>query len=124
MEVLNYSPAFLSEVREMAKSHGIEVEPSLLPKVGKIVPGLAVVFLYQTDSGLAFIDNAVTNAAANPVRRARAVYAVIEAITEEARRLGFKTTASTSNASGVCKMMARLGFKVHAQNFKLMTRTL
>ena len=81
-----------------------------LPQIGFIVEDLAAGFLFCTDSTIAFADLFVSNPAAAPVLRARAVEAIVERLTEEAKACGFKYVAGACSSPGTKKLCLRRGF--------------
>src|SRR5258705_9376147 len=77
------------------------VGPEFLPKVGFVVPGVAMGFLYQTDSAVAHIEGLVANPKVSGEDRLRAIDEVVHAIIGEARKLGFKVLQGTTSLRAV-----------------------
>ena len=86
------------------------VGPEFLPKVGYVVPGLAMGFLYQTDSAIAHIEGLVANPGAQGQARTQAIDEVVIAIIDEAKRLGFKTLHGLTELPVIVERAKRLGF--------------
>ncbi len=81
-----------------------------LPQSGFVIPGKAAGFLYRTDSSLALIENLVASPELRPEERSAAVDAIVLAVSDEARRLGFKMLLGYTQLDAVVKRAVRLGF--------------
>jgi hypothetical protein len=99
-----------AQVDQWHKEWNQTVTPDALPKVGFIVPGLAVGFLYQTDSSVGMIETFIVPKNADKVERGKAIDAIILAIIAEARRLGFKSLLGSTQLDAMVKRVERLGF--------------
>ena len=84
--------------------------PELLPKVGFAVPGVAMGFLYQTDSKVALIEALVANPDVPAAERTGAIDEVVLAIIAEARALGFKVLHGQTEFKVIVDRAKRLGF--------------
>lgn len=75
----------------------MEIVPhNLLPPVGFIVPEVACAHLYQTDGGVAILENFISNPRTTHDQRVKALDIIIEALTEEAKKSGFKLITALS----------------------------
>lgn len=81
-----------------------------LPKTGFIIPGKAAGFLYRTDSSVAWIETLVAAPGLGREERSQAVDAIVSAIIEEARKLGFKLLLGHTVLDAVVKRAERFGF--------------
>jgi len=82
-----------------------------LPSNGKIVPGVAVGFLLQTDTRCAVIDFLITNKHAKQIDRGRAIDAIARGLILKAKSLGFERVRCDSQIDTVKKKALSLGFK-------------
>ena len=88
----------------------LPMEPQYLPKVGFVSPGVAMGFLYQTDSAVALIEALVANPKASGADRTRGIDEVVVAIIGEARALGFKILHGQTELPVIIERAKRLGF--------------
>jgi hypothetical protein len=73
------------------KGHNFaELPAQMLPRTGFIADNAACGFLYSTDSGIAWMEWITTNPEASKSRKKEALGAVVNALVNEAGRLGFK----------------------------------
>jgi hypothetical protein len=86
------------------------VGPEFLPRVGYVVPGVAMGFLYQTDSAVAHIEGLVANPKVGGEQRSAAIDEVVMAIIAEAKKLGFKTLHGQTELPVIVERAKRLGF--------------
>jgi len=93
--------------------------PRILPKVGFIVDDLAAVFLYQTDSDLAYIENLVSNPHAGYEERDDAICQVTDTALQAATILGFKFVMGVTKNKSVLVRAVKKGAKVEAGQFLL-----
>lgn len=87
------------------------VGPEFLPKVGYVVRGIAMGFLYQTDSAVCHIEGLVANPAVKGSERNAALDQVVLAIISEARKLGFKTLHGQTELLAIVERAKKLGFQ-------------
>ncbi len=87
------------------------VGPEFLPKVGFVLPGIAMGFLYQTDSAVAHIEGLVANPKVSGEERTRGIDEVVKAIIDEARKLGFKSLHGQTDLPVIVERAKRLGFQ-------------
>ncbi|MDC0712174.1 hypothetical protein POL68_27150 [Stigmatella sp. ncwal1] len=91
----------------------------ILPQTGFILPGKAAGFLYRTDSSVAWIENLVAAPELNREQRSVAIDAIVKAVSDEARKLGFKMLLGYTVLDVVVKRAQRLGFAHVEGDFKL-----
>ena len=91
-------------------ARGEQMTPDALPQSGFIIPGKAAGFLYRTDSSMAMIENLVASPELPREERSAAVDAIVLAVADEARRLGFKTLIGSTVLDVVVSRAERLGF--------------
>ena len=92
----------LKFISDWAVARGFDaLDPSLSPKTGYIVDGVAAGFLYQTDSKLGFIHNYITNPEASSKDRDKALNAITEAIFSAARSLNINILVFWSADTGI-----------------------
>lgn len=87
------------------------IPASMLPRLGLIVPGVAVGFLYQTDSSVALVEGLVTNPDAKLCDRAKALQIILEELVESARVFGFKQVIGFGASRGPVRLTLRQGFR-------------
>ncbi|MBJ6762861.1 hypothetical protein JGU66_19025 [Myxococcaceae bacterium JPH2] len=111
MVPVRYDPAQHFEQVQSWYAHRNEVlTPDALPRVGFIVPGKAAGFLYQTDSSVAWIEGLVASPSLSKAERLGVVDAIVVAVCEESRKLGFKTLLGYTVLDVVVERAKRLGF--------------
>lgn len=91
-----------------------------LPAYGLVVRGVAVGFLYSTDSTIAFADGYVTNPAAPLRERALALRLITRAILSEAKRRGYRTVLGICASPGLGRLVRRLGFRDARRRYEVM----
>lgn len=100
------------------------IPPSLLPKVGYVVPGVCAGFLYQTDSGVALLEGLISAKSADKKMRNECLDAVINELCHDARMRGFRVIHACSSIWPVTERAARHGFTVRTEKFFSMFRRL
>lgn len=99
--------------------------PDLYPRVGFVVNGIAVGFLYQTDApAVAWLDGVVTDPASLPDARAAALRELVEALYAEASKLGCRLVWSTTSAPSLVELGQACGAKVMQRNHVCLYRDL
>lgn len=113
MPVERYDPAKHYEVFIQWYSAHVPVVmgPEYLPKVGFVVPGVAMGFLYQTDSKVCHIEALVANPKASGKDRSNAIDEVVHAIIAEAKQLGFKALQGQTSLPVIVERAKRFGFE-------------
>ena len=86
------------------------VTADVLPDVGFIAPGVAAVFLYQTDSSIAMIEGLISNPEATLRDRKLAIDASILQCVYYARALGYTQVIGLTRDAGTYKRVKRHGF--------------
>jgi len=82
-----------------------------LSQAGFIVPGVAAVFLYGTDSNFAFIENLISNPDRAPGVRKEAIDMLVDATEKEAKALGYDRILFLSEHKQVFDHGKRHGFE-------------
>lgn len=100
------------------------IEPDFLPPTGFVVEGLAMGFLYRSDTKMAQIETLVANVYAPVEERDMATDLVVTALIEEARAAGFRTLVGTTKLDAVVKRALKHGFTVDDGPYRLVTRVL
>lgn len=90
-----------------------------LPDEGKIVPGIAVGFLVQTDTGTATLDFFVANPDAPGSERDKALSEIASELIGRAHVLGFKRIRVCSQLDTIVRRARALGFRDHG-SFKVL----
>jgi hypothetical protein len=111
-------------VRGWLRSREQDIVPRALPENGFIVPGKAAGFLYRTDSSVAWIENIVAAPGLSREERNEAVDAVVAAIIERAKELGFELLVGYTLLDVVVKRAERFGFTHVDGGFHLVALTL
>ena len=92
-----------------------------LPQSGFVVDGIAMGFMYRTDSKMALIENL----AANPMVARETVTlgldAVVSAIADEGRSLGFEVLIGYTNVKAIIERALRHGFTTDDEKFQVVT---
>lgn len=97
MKCRYYTPDDEKSINMWYHERNMEVVPAkLLPPIGFVVPGIACAHLYQTDGGIAILENFISNPHVSRDARVEALDTIIEALTEEAKKLGFKMVMALS----------------------------
>ena len=108
---IRYDPRLhFEQVRQWNAAHGEVMLPDALPQSGFIIPGKAAGFLYRTDSCLAWIESLVASPDIKGAERGQAIDAVVLAVCEEGRRLGFRILMGHTVLDAVVQRAQRLGF--------------
>ncbi len=85
---------------------------SLLPTSGFVIGGIAVGFIYLTNSRLAFMDGFMTDPTSDRRERDLALDLLIVALFDEARELGYTAVAGTTSAQPLADRLAQHGFNI------------
>ena len=107
MKVRAYEKTDLEEINSWYNKRKLPlVNAEIMPKTGFIVPGVAVAFMYKTDSEIALLDGCISNPDAAPYERKEALEIIMNELVCEAAHQGFnKVIAMTRHPSikEVCK---------------------
>lgn len=87
-------------------------DTSLLSSVGLVVGGIAVGFLYTTNSKLAFLDCFMTDPASDKALRSDALDILITHLMARAKDLGYTAVAGTTSAQALAVRLSQHGFNV------------
>lgn len=101
----------LDAINEWMEARGLRPVPrSMLPETGRIVPGVAAGFLFQTDSAIAMLDHFVSNPGADYDQRQAALDGIAEDLLGRAKALGFMHIIAMTKIDGIRDRALRLGF--------------
>lgn len=100
------------------------IVPEFLPPTGFVVQGLAMGFLYKTDTRIALLETLVSNGYAPRAQRDAATDAVVAAILEAARAGGFHIIQGYTTVGAVVDRALRHGFTVDDGPYRIVTRVL
>ena len=103
MTVEKYRPEDFAQIAEWGEKWGANYRPEQFPKTGVIIHGIAAYFLYSTDSSICWLENLISNPDADGFMKARALDMLVDAILDEAVRLGFKVAYATTDVVSVAK---------------------
>ena len=95
-----------------------------LPQSGFVVEGVAMGFMYRTDSKMALIENLSANPMIPRQTATRGLDAVVTAIAEEGRALGFEVLIGYTNVEAVIQRALRHGFTTDDEKFQVVTKVL
>jgi hypothetical protein len=98
------------QVKELLASYDEYMTQEALPKTGFIIPGKAAGFMYRTDSVLAFMECVVGAKNLDAEERSQALDAVVIALCQEAKKLGFKVMMGNTKYEALVKRAKRLGW--------------
>lgn len=80
----------LSQINEWYAAHGAPPVPrTRISNIGRIEPGVAAGFLYQTDSSVCLLEGYVSNPLAASEDRGRALFGITIRLLAEAKDMGF-----------------------------------
>jgi hypothetical protein len=108
-----YLPFDYPEIASWYEARG-EFPPAddTLPPLGFIVPNVAVGFLYRTDApALAMLEGFCTNPAAPLRERYRALGAIVDALAEHAKLIGFRCVVGLTRSTGMAALVGRRHFR-------------
>lgn len=110
--VRNFVTSDLEEINTWLADRGLnKLEIKCLPRHGKIVDGLAVGFLIQTDTQTAIIDFYISNSKADKADTNKALDEITFKLISEANALGFKNIKCTTQIMSIRDRAKKLGFK-------------
>lgn len=119
-----YEPGDYPALKAWHEARGMEAPAERrLPSLGFIEPGVALGFLYQTDSALALTDLLISNPEASAMARGRALVAIDRALSAEAGRLGFEGVLAITREPGVERAAERNGYR-HLGVFAMLYRAI
>lgn len=126
MEPIRFDPCVhLDEIAEWASARGMKPAPAyFLPDVGRIIPGVCALFLYQTDSAVGFIENLITCPKASPEAVTDGIIACVKAIEQDARDNDVALLWGSTFVPGVAARAKDLGFKVNRGKYTLISKGL
>ncbi len=95
-----------------------------LPPTGFVVDGVAMGFLYKTDSKMAWIENLSANPVLPREQRTCGLDLVVAAIIEESRAQGFEVLIGYTNVQAVIDRALNHGFTTDPERFQVVTKVL
>lgn len=95
-----------------------------LPQSGFVVEGVAMGFLYRTDSKMALIENLAANPKLPRETVTLGLDAVVTAIADEGRALGFEVLIGYTNVKAIIERALRHGFTTDDEKFQVVTLVL
>ncbi len=105
--------------------YGIPALPiQFLPQSGFVIDDVAMGFMYRTDSKLAWIENLAANPTLPRETRTLGLDAVVAAIVDEGRALGFEVLIGYTNVGAVIERAVRHGFTTDEEKFQVVTKLL
>lgn len=111
------------EIKDWSKDRGLGMVPKeLLPKTGRIVPGVCAAFLYLTDSKVAFLENMISNPQTDKALASEALDLCVKAIEQDAKESGVSLIWSSTCIPQVMKRAESLGFQVQTRVYKLILK--
>jgi hypothetical protein len=107
MIVRNYEPSDFETVKGWAQAgYDTEYTAEQFPKTGFIVPDIAALFLYSTDSTVCFLENMISNREADKEEKSKALDLLISKAFSAAKEKGFSVAyATTGNLSVIVRAM-------------------
>ena len=112
MQVRRYEPKDFAQIAQWAlEGYNVDYSEDQFPKTGFIVDGVAAYFLYSTDSSVCFLENMISNKAADRMDKHLALNLIIDAILKEAADLGFKIAYGTTDIPSVIYRATTWGAK-------------
>jgi hypothetical protein len=112
------------QIREWFRFRKEDIVPKALPENGFIIPGKAAGFLYRTDSSVAWIENLIAAPDLSREERNQAVDAIVAAVVERAKELGFDVLLGYTVLDVVVQRAKRFGFMHVTDGFHLVALTL
>lgn len=100
----------LREVKSWADQWSTQLNLSILPKTGRIVPGKAAIFLYKTDSSVGFIENLICNREVNKHDVNEAINACVSDIEKDAKAMGINLIICSTNLQSVIDRSKIFGY--------------
>lgn len=101
-----------NEVSGWYEARGLHLIPSLLPKTGFIVPGVAAGFLMLTDTSCAILEPFIANPRATREDRDEALKCVMKVLDETAKSLGVTHLYGFSSNENMLHRSLAQGFQI------------
>lgn len=126
MEALHFDKkSHLSEIESWAACWDMLLPSSeFLPKIGRIVPGICALFLYQTDSCFGLLESLISNPQSDLSYRSQAIDLCVSALEKDAQSLGYRFLMCSTHVSAVADRALSLGYRVEPHNYKMITKRL
>ncbi len=93
------------------RTEGEPIEAQYLSDIGFIVDGLAAVFLFTTNSKVAYIDFLISNPEAPHQDSQMALDTVVQACISRAKKEGFRVLLGSTSRAYVCNRAVKNGFQ-------------
>ena len=120
MEIRRYSSDDDDTVASWCRARDVPAAIlDLKPDIGLIAPGIAVGFLYQTDSPVALIEGIITNPDASQDDRATGVRSIMLGLFDIARDLGFTYVWGYTTRPEMAEHGVRIGFRKDPKPYTL-----
>ena len=100
------------------------LSPHHLEMTGYIVEDVAAGFVMQTDAGIAFLENYISNPDARPRDVAKAVDQISEALMGFAKDAGFEYIGALTVLRSIQKRAKRLGLSLHDTPYAMLSKAL
>jgi len=118
-----HADSHLSQVNDWHRARGLAlVKATQLPRIGFLVPGVAVGFIYQTDSSLVLLDGFVANPALPYGQCSRALDEITGALLRAAVELGPRTAVVITALDPVAAHVKRFGFRPDERAHTVLTK--
>lgn len=114
MKCRKYTHRDFESVERWYETRQLRVKYEDFPKVGIIIPGIAVGFLMQTDTKSAILEPFVANPSATPEERDKALTLIMGELLEEAQDLGYKRVFGFSSRPSMLRRALSWGF-IHVE---------
>lgn len=115
----------LPEINRWATARGLApARAETLPRVGLIVPGVACLFLFQTDAALALVHMELTNPDAPLRQRHRGIVAMTEEVQRIAREAGIRQLITWASGAGPVRRAVRNGGRIIEQGASIIAKEL
>ena len=101
-----------------------EMQDWMLSTTGYCIPGLAAVWLYTMNSGIAWMEHLVANPLADRDERRKALKELALFVEEEAKRLGYKALLTMTNNPGASRVYEQVGYATGDKNMVQYVRRL
>jgi len=123
MEVRLYQDSDFDTVAEWGLKWGSTYTKGQLPPTGVIVPGVAVQFMYLTDSTVAFLENLVSNKDEQTETVRQACTLILAKLLEMAKEKGCTVAYACTNNPHVVTRAVLAGAKAEP-NYVLLTKSI
>lgn len=95
-----------------------------LPEFGLLVPGVAAMWLYRSEAGVALLESLITNPEADRQSRAAAIGALVAALVAEAGRQGFRCVVGFTANPRVVVHAENAGMQAAGKGFTMVRKVI